>query len=182
MSLFSIFLSIFRPFFFNSVNFEVEIIEGSEQECEEDILAEMPTVETSFDKKLSARHSVSFQSCTSLHVQCMFIIQIVFWCSKREITAEVYFVPISRSQILQYLGDDLVSVDGNTQVVEEDTVMRVPLSRYMMVLVPGQTVPMTVFFPMDVAQMLRVRDSNKTLGFVYQKWDPSFFKCFFRRY
>ena len=45
--------------FSNSVNFEVEIIEGSGQESEEDILVEMPTVEPSFDKNLSARHWVS---------------------------------------------------------------------------------------------------------------------------
>ena len=66
----------------------------------------------------------------------------------------------------QYLGDDLEDVSGRT-IYDEDGLVTLPLIKLPgMVLVPGETIPLTLFHQHVVAMMKGVNDSDKTFGVV----------------
>ncbi|XP_052085302.1 protein cereblon-like [Mytilus californianus] len=65
-----------------------------------------------------------------------------------------------------YLGDDLEDISGRT-IYDEDGLVSLPLIKLPgMVLVPGQTIPLTLFHQHVVAMMKEVRDTDKTFGVV----------------
>lgn len=67
---------------------------------------------------------------------------------------------------MQYLGDDLEDVSGRT-IYDEDGLITLPLIKLPgMVLVPGETIPLTLFHQHVVAMMKVVKDSDKTFGVV----------------
>lgn len=74
------------------------------------------------------------------------------------------------SLYLQYLGDDLEDVSGRT-IYDEDGLVSIPLLQLPgMVLVPGATIPLTLYHQHVVAMMKTVKDADKTFGVVAYRY------------
>ena len=70
---------------------------------------------------------------------------------------------------LQYLGTSRV-VGGRT-ILEEDLVQELAtFSHPGIILMPGQTMPLTLFRPQHISMMKRLIDTVKTFGSLYSKW------------
>lgn len=65
-----------------------------------------------------------------------------------------------------YLGADMIDVSGRT-IYDDDGLVTLPLIKLPgMVLVPGETIPLTLFHQHVVAMMKGVKDSDKTFGVI----------------
>lgn len=72
-----------------------------------------------------------------------------------------------------YLGDDLEEVSGRT-IYDEDGLVTIPLLQLPgMVLVPGSTIPLTLYHQHVVAMMKTVKDADKTFGVVAYRFLPN---------
>ena len=91
------------------------------------------------------------------------------WCNCSALTdPSTYGVCFS---FIQYLGENLVELRGRT-VLDDGSLQRLPLLPHLgVVLVPGQTLPLMIFYPPTVSMLRNIITTNGTFGVICVRYD-----------
>ena len=74
---------------------------------------------------------------------------------------------------IQYLGENLVELRGRT-LLDDGSVQRLPLLPQLgVVLVPGQTLPLMVFYPPTISMLRNIITTNGTFGVICVRYEWS---------